>query len=73
VGFNKFSNPFSGYWANQGYAAKFGLKGIVGDSFPDFTFGEGYAPLGRSDNGNTLEQSLIVKDMLNWTHGRQAC
>lgn len=71
IGFNKFANPFSGFFANQGYAAKFGLKGIVGDSFPDFTFGDGYAPLGRSDNGNSLEQSLIIKDMLSWTRGRQ--
>ena len=69
-GFNRFINPFAGYFANQGYAAKFGLKGTVGDSFPSFTFGDGYAPMGRVDNSANIDQSLIVKDMLTWTHGR---
>ena len=47
-GFNRFRNPFQGFYANQGYAAKFGLKNIVGDAFPSFTFGDSYAALGRN-------------------------
>ena len=72
VGFNKFRNNYRSFWAGQGYAARFGLKGIAGDSMPTFSFTDGYAALGSNSSlYNNVEQSLIAKDILSWTHGKQ--
>jgi hypothetical protein len=71
VGFNYFRNPFSGFYANQGYAARFGLNGIIGDTFPTFSFTDGYAPLGRNSLSDGTEGAFIVKDIVSWTRGRQ--
>lgn len=72
AGFNKFRNNFRSYWAGQGYAARFGLKGTAGDSMPTFSFTDGYAALGSNNSlYNNVEQSLILKDVLSWTRGRQ--
>jgi hypothetical protein len=70
-GFNRFRNPFQGFYANQGYAAKFGIKNTVGDAFPSFTFGDSYSPLGRNSLSDSTESSIVAKNILSWTRGKQ--
>jgi hypothetical protein len=70
-GFNRFRNPFQGFHGNQGYAAKFGLKNIVGDAFPTFTFGDSYSPLGRNSLSDSTESSIVAKNILSWTRSKQ--
>lgn len=72
VGFNRFRNPFRGFYANQGYAAKFGLKNTVGDSFPTFTFNDGYAALGRNSLSDSTDSTILIKNILSRTSGRQS-
>ncbi|MBK9170284.1 MAG: TonB-dependent receptor [Bryobacterales bacterium] len=69
VGFNQFRNPFRGFYANQGFAERFGIRGAVGDAFPSFGFTDGYAPLGRNSLSDSTESSFIVKNIANWTRG----
>ncbi len=70
VGFNYFRNPFSGFFANQGFAERFGLRGIIGDTFPTFSFTDGYAPLGRSSSSDGTDGALIFKNTLSLTVNR---
>lgn len=70
IGWNNFRNPFQSFFANQGFAAKLGLKGTVGDSFPTFNFSDNYAALGRNSLSNSTEASLIVKNIASYSRGR---
>ncbi|MCU0226857.1 MAG: carboxypeptidase-like regulatory domain-containing protein [Bryobacterales bacterium] len=70
VGYNYFRNPFSGFFANQGFAERFGLRGIIGDTFPTFSFTDGYAPLGRNSSSDGTEGALIFKNTTSLTLNR---
>lgn len=69
-GFNRFRNPFQGYYANQGFAQQFGLKNTAGDAFPTFSFGDSYGSLGRNSLSDSTEGSMVFKDMLNWSRDK---
>ncbi|MPY91228.1 MAG: hypothetical protein GEU99_25370 [Luteitalea sp.] len=71
VGANFFKHKNSAFYANQGYAAQFGLTGIAGDAFPFFSFTDGYASLGRTSWRDDRERYLILKNTLSWSRGRQ--
>lgn len=70
-GFNRFRNPFRGFHGNQGFAAQFGLRNIVGDAFPTFTFGDSYSPLGRNSLSDAIDSTYLLKNNVSWTRGRQ--
>lgn len=70
IGWNNFRNPFASFFANQGFAAKLGIRGAVGDAFPTFNFSDNYAALGRNSLSKSTEASLIVKNITSYTRGR---
>jgi hypothetical protein len=70
IGWNNFRNPFQSFFANQGFAAKLGIKGAVGDAFPTFNFSDNYAGLGRNSLSKSTEASLILKNITSYTRGR---
>ncbi len=70
LGYNRFRNPNGTPTVNGGWATSLGLKGVVGQMFPSFSFTNGYATFGAPSWGDGIDQTYFIRDALTWTHGR---
>lgn len=69
LGFNRFRNPFGTRTLGGGWDQKLGLKGVVSDAFPVFSFTNGYSTMGTSSFNDNIDQTYFLRNVASWSRG----